>query len=467
MSLYNIIDKHMLLPIGDMVYRSNINTQWERLKRTEFVSKTDLTELQNTKLRKLIHHCYNTVPYYHELFCKLNLSPTDIQCQEDLCKLPVLTKQTIRDNYESLFSTTIDKRYRRTSSTGGSTGTPLQFCTDKREWSLQRAATLRAWDGYGIHLGDRIFSLGGSSITSKREILSLKGIYDLVIMRNHKYSSSAVDDISQQKHLEAFHKIKPKAIRGYGSSLVVFARYLKKIGYSPENIIAVLTTGEVLLPTYRKELEDVFNAPVYDAYGASDGGIVSHECQNHNGLHISEELCIIEITDKLGNRLPDGDIGFVTTTDLENYVFPFLRYHVGDMSYIKQKPCTCGRHSRQLGEVMGRAGKLLYNKQGVPLSPTMLPIMLYPDLNYHSIENQKLYNQIDQFQIRQDILGNIHILLKMKNPYKDTPLRNSIIENYKKHFTGSDITLEIVDTIPTLPSGKEDYCVSEYEQFSV
>ena len=115
MSLYNIIDKHMLLPIGDMVYRSNINTQWERLKRTEFVSKTDLTELQNTKLRKLIHHCYNTVPYYHELFCKLNLSPTDIQCQEDLCKLPVLTKQTIRDNYESLFSTTIDKRYRRTS----------------------------------------------------------------------------------------------------------------------------------------------------------------------------------------------------------------------------------------------------------------------------------------------------------------------------------------------------------------
>ena len=76
MSLYNIIDKHMLLPIGDMVYRSNINTQWERLKRTEFVSKTDLTELQNTKLRKLIHHCYNTVPYYHELFPISNVKKT-------------------------------------------------------------------------------------------------------------------------------------------------------------------------------------------------------------------------------------------------------------------------------------------------------------------------------------------------------------------------------------------------------
>ena len=88
------------------------------------------------------------------------------------------------------------------------------------------------------------------------------------------------------------------------------------------------------MPNYRMELKEVFNAPVFDAYGAGDGGIVSHECPCHNGLHITEELCVIEITDREGNVLPDGETGFVTATDLENYVFPFLRYHVGDMSYI-------------------------------------------------------------------------------------------------------------------------------------
>ena len=172
---------------------------------------------------------------------------------------------------------------------------------------------------------------------------------------------------------------------------------------------------------------------------------------------------MIEITDKEGNNLPDGEVGFVTTTDLENYAFPFIRYHVGDMSYIKKDPCPCGRHTRQFGEVMGRAGKLLYNKQGVPISPTMLPIMLYPQLDYHNVEYQQEYNKIDRFQIRQDSKGDIQILLKMKEGAGDPMYREEIVENYKRHFVGSEVTLRIVDEIPLLPSGKEDYCVSEYE----
>lgn len=463
MNLYNFVDKNLLLPLGDIVYGSNISAQWRRLKQSEFLTELELHELQDKKLRKLIDHCYSSVPYYNDLFCKLNITPKDIQCREDLCKLPVLTKQIIRDNYKSLFSTAVDKRYRKAASTGGSTGTPLLFCTDKREWSLQRAATLRAWESYGIHIGDRIFSLGGTSVTNKRGTISQKGLYDLVIMQNYKYSSSEVDDASQEEHLQAFKRLRPRVVRGYGSSLVIFARYIKKVGFHPKSIKAVLTTGEVLMPNYRKELEEVFQAPVYDAYGAGDGGIVAHECPYRNGLHLSEELCIIEITDKNGGLLPDGQVGFVTTTDLENYAFPFLRYHVGDMSYIKSEPCSCSRHSRQLGEVMGRAGKLLYNKQGVPISPTLLPIMLYPNLDYHSSENQILYNQIDRFQIRQDKFGDIRILLKMKSPQTDTPLKNDIIKNYMNHFVGSNVTLELVDYIPVLPSGKEDYCVSEYE----
>ena len=172
---------------------------------------------------------------------------------------------------------------------------------------------------------------------------------------------------------------------------------------------------------------------------------------------------MIEITDKEGNVLPDGEVGFVTTTDLENYAFPFIRYHVGDMSYIKKEPCSCGRHTRQFGEVMGRAGKLLYNKQGVPISPTMLPIMFYPNLDYHPVEIKVEYNKIDRYQIRQDSKGDITILIKMKKGEKDTSLRESILENYKRHFVGSEVTLVIVDDIPLMPSGKEDYCISEYE----
>lgn len=463
MSFYGFIDKHFLLPLGDLVYGSDIAGQLKELRRNEFLPAGDIKEIQNKKLQKLIKHSFETVPYYHKLFKSLGLTPADIRCREDLKLLPVLTKQMIRDHYNEMFSTAIDPQRRRQESTGGSTGTPLRFWIDKREWSMQRASSFRAWQSYGLELGDRIFSIGGNSLTQKKNSLSLKSIYDRLIVRNYKFSSADLSDACQQLHLESFKKIQPSALRGYGSSLVIFARYLKKVGYQPSCVKAVLTTGEVLMPNYRMELEQVFDAPVYDAYGAGDGGIVSHECTCHSGLHITEELCVIEITDKEGNILPDGETGYVTATDLENYVFPFIRYHVGDMSYLKTDDCPCGRHTRRFGEIMGRAGKLLYNKQGVPISPTMLPMMLYPDLDYHSIENQIEYNKIDRFQIRQDKEGDIQILLKMKEGAGELKITESILENYRRHFVGSNITLLIVDDIPTLPSGKEDYCISEYE----
>ena len=174
---------------------------------------------------------------------------------------------------------------------------------------------------------------------------------------------------------------------------------------------------------------------------------------------------MIEITDKEGHVLPDGEIGYVTSTDLENYVFPFIRYHVGDMSCVSSEPCSCGRHTRHFGEIMGRAGRLVYNKQGVPISPTALPMMLYPDLDYHKTENQNLYNKIDKFQIRQDSEGNVQILLKLKDKAEENGQFDYILTNFENQFPGSEIALSFVDEIPVLPSGKEDYCVSDYKRF--
>lgn len=464
MGFYSFIDRNILLPIGDLLYGSSVRSRLVEFRRYDRLTSEEIMDLQNRKLYKLVKHCYENVPYYTKLFNRLGLKPEDIQTHEDLRKLPILTKQIIRENYDDMMSTNIPSSRLIKSSTGGSTGTPLQFCKDAEEWSGQKAATLRAWEWYGLHLGDKIFSLGGNSIIKKKRKFSYKNIYDEVIMRNFKHSSADVTDEGMQKHYEALMKLKPKAIRGYGSSLYIFARYIEKRQLPVCPIKVVLTTGEVLVPEYRRKLEKVFQAPVYDEYGAGDGGILSHECPQREGLHIEENLCLIEITDKTGNVLPDGQVGYVTSTDLENYAFPFLRYQVGDMAYIKPGTCPCGRQSRRFGEIMGRAGRLVYNKQGVPISPTMLPIMMYPDLDYHKLESQVLYNKIDKFQIRQDKAGDIQVLLKMKDKADEDPSRyDFIITNYRNHFVGSEVSLSFVDEIPVLPSGKEDYCVSEFE----
>lgn len=462
-TLYNLLDRYLFLPLGDLVYGSCVVKKLKELQRHDFMSPRELRDLQNEKVRKIVKHCYDTVPYYHQMFDREGIDPNTICTADDLQRIPILTKQLIRDNYDSLFSTAVPPKRRRRSTTGGSTGTPLSFCTDNDEWSSWKASTLRAWEWYGLHLGDKIFSLGGNSINQKKALFTFKGLYDRVIMRNYKFSSSEVSDECMRQHYEDYLRLKPKALRGYGSSLFVFAKYIEKNHLDTLPTKVILTTGEVLMPEYRQKLESVFKAPVYDAYGAGDGGILSHECPKHSGFHITEESCVIEITDVIGKNLPDGEVGFVTTTDLDNYVFPFLRYHVGDMAYLKSELCPCGRSTKLIGQVMGRAGRLLYNKQGTPISPTMLPIMLFKQLNYHIHEHQLLYECIDRYQIRQDAEGNIKILLKMLDKNDEDYERYSyILDNYRNHFVGSDVAMEFVDTIPTLPSGKEDYCVSDY-----
>ncbi len=463
MSLYNILDRYVFLPIGDLVYGSSVVSKYKEMMRNDNLSASEIRAIQDRKLQKLVKHCYETVPYYTKLFDNLEIKPEQIRTREDLQVLPVLTKQIIRENYEDLFSGAISPKRWQKSSTGGSTGMPLKFCTDTAEWSSWKASTLRAWEWYGLHLGDKIFSLGGSSINKRKSALTFKGLYDRVIMRNYKYSSADVSDESMRCNYEAFIKLKPRAVRGYGSALYIFARYIERMSLPLPPVKVVLTTGEVLMPEYRRKLEEVFGAPVYDAYGAGDGGILSHECIKREGFHITEESCVIEITDKEGVPLPVGEVGYVCTTDLDNYVFPFLRYHVGDMAYLKKETCSCGRHTRLIGEVMGRAGKLVYNKQGVPISPTVLPMMFYPELNYHNAEYQKVYNKIDKFQIRQDVRGDICILLKLKDRNEPHAQFHYVETNYRNHFLGSKVEVRFVDEIPTLPSGKEDYCISEYE----
>lgn len=463
MSIYSYLDKHLLLPIADVVMSRGISKEWKVMREAEIFSEKQLFDFQSRRLQALVKHCYLHVPYYRNMFNTLDLKPDDIKTREDLRKIPVLTKQIIRDHYDELVADNISEYNVADGSTGGSTGTPLKFKRDVQSWNMAWASSFRAWEWYGYHLGEKMFTLGGNSLVKNIHGVSAKDIFDKVIMRNLKRSSSEVDDEAMRNHYEAFMRYKPVAMRGYASSLVIFARYIEKNNLPLHQLKLVLTTGEMLMPDYRDTIERVFKCKVYDAYGAGDGGIASHECLLQQGLHLSEERCVVEITDREGNVLPDGQTGYVCTTDLGNYAFPFLRYHVGDMAYIKLEKCSCGRVSRVLGQVMGRAGKLLYNKQGVPISPTMLPIMLYRDNNYHDASNVEIYNKIDRFQIRQDKAGNIRVLLKLKNANEDKSQFEYIITNYRNHFIGSEVCLEFVEEIPTLPSGKEDYCVSEYK----
>lgn len=468
MSIYSIIDRKVIIPLGDKLKGRNLHGEFANALKTQWLSEEELTKLQNEKLQRLMKHAYENVPYYTRVFHERGLKPEDIRSRSDLAKLPILTKELIKENYKELISIDIKKRKAIDGSTGGSTGTPMRFKEDIETWNKLRGLNFRGWTWAGFNVGEKLFTLAGNSLVAKNTggmKMMIKNLYDSVIMRNNKHDCTNITPEAMKEHYEDMMRYKPKGIRGYASSLYFLAKYIDENKLPVPKVMVVFTTGEKLHPNYRYKIQQVFHAPVFDGYGASDGGVTAHECYMHEGMHIGEEHCVLEIVSNDGKVLPDGEVGHVITTDLNNYVFPFIRYKVGDLAYIKKELCSCGRKHRLLGEVIGREGRAIYNKQGRPFSSIVIDNMMFKDLDIHTEECQRLYERMDRFQIRQDKLGDLRILIKPVDPKEPLSTFDYVKDNFNIYFPNSKVDIEFVNDIPPLPSGKEDYCVSEYTDF--
>ncbi|MFC1963382.1 hypothetical protein ACFLVL_02035 [Chloroflexota bacterium] len=134
------------------------------MEDTQWWSPEQLHELQNRKLRALIQHVYENVPYYHRIFEERRLNANDIQTVEDLQKLPILTKNDIRQNQSDLVAKDTSKRKSVLTTTSGSTGEPLAFYTDMDAISINWAGIFRGWEWAGYRLGDKRATLAGSSL---------------------------------------------------------------------------------------------------------------------------------------------------------------------------------------------------------------------------------------------------------------------------------------------------------------
>ncbi|MCO5383595.1 MAG: hypothetical protein NHB15_17230 [Methanosarcina barkeri] len=100
-------------------YKKLIQNQWK--------SYDELKKEQELQLRQMINFSYNNVPYYHRLFRDLKLSPEDIKSIEDLEKLPILTKNIIKQNWDEFLPLNLKNMSYYNLTTGGSTGSPLRF----------------------------------------------------------------------------------------------------------------------------------------------------------------------------------------------------------------------------------------------------------------------------------------------------------------------------------------------------
>ena len=426
----------ILLPLADKIARTKIVSNYDTIKTLRGSDELEIRKWQNERLKELIDHAYNNTLYYRKLFDRLKLSPSDIKTIDDLVKIPPLTKEIIRANYSDLIPSNIDSIHYKRAQTGGSTAEPLRYRHDINSWSYCTANTFLNWGKIGYRLGDKYIALGSSSIIPDRKP-SLR--HKLFYRLKGKVSFSAIDmspDVLNNL-LTVIRKNKIRYIYGYATALYLFAKYCKESSINIPYIKGLISTSEVLLPEYKELIEETFNCPVLDAYGAGDGGITAFKFDEEY-FEVGYN-CVIE-TDKLVNDRS----GELYLTDLLNLALPFIRYKVGDGGELSRRDNYNGQ---ALDKLYGRIPNIIPLENGKTLIAPGFTV-LFSGLEVKSYKIVKTgFNQLTIRIIKDTNYSSID----------EETIRSSFAEHAGKDC---EIIIEIVSKFNDKLSGKRDYFIT-------
>jgi phenylacetate-CoA ligase len=147
---------------------------------------------------------------------------------------------------------------------------------------------------------------------------------------------------------------------GTPSFLLNLAEKAEEMGLDCRNDLSLrvaFVAAEMLPESLRSKLEEKFGMMIRQSYGTADIGCLGYECREKNGMHIPDDR-IVEIVDPTtGKQLPPGKPGEIVGTTF-NKVYPLIRFGTGDLSYLTDSPCPCGRTSPRLAKILGRVDQV-------------------------------------------------------------------------------------------------------------
>lgn len=429
-SLYGYIEKKNRLG-------GKFSKYYTDLKKTEWWDIECINEFQEKELRKIILYCYNNIPYYKKVFDDNFIRPEEIRTKDDLKKIPVLDKETVRENYNDLINLKINGKLIH-GHTSGSTGKSLQLLFTQDAIQMRWALWFRHKARFGINPDDPYATFTGKvavPINQKkppywRENRTLKQ----TVFTMHHMSEDKIESIVDRLNRGGF-----AYYTGYPSILYSCAQLISERGLEitqPPNVI--FTGAEYLLDNQRDLIGRVFKCFVTDQYGFSEGCGNASRCES-DYFHEDFEYGILECYNPIENE--DGSItGEILATGFTNLAMPLLRYRVGDTATWVNTKCNCGRHSTVIKEINGRTEDYVITPEGNKI--------LRFDYIFKDTDN------VLEAQVVQKVLGEIIIRVVKRDGYNIKDEENISKEVYSKISPSLKVKFEYINEIEREATGK-------------
>jgi phenylacetate-CoA ligase len=348
-------------------------------RRATYVPREQLMARRDARVREAVAYAAETVPHYRELFRREGIDPREIRTAGELERLPLLDKMPLRTDPARLVSTSRRAHDAVEYHTVGTTGIPVQISHDRTSLleTVAYAERERVIESRFVGKRVRYTRMSISDVTGTGN--QTRAFYRrsmLAPVRPRRHSLSVGSPLEET--IAAINRIRPDLIRSYGSFLELLYGTVVARGIPMHKPKLVVYGGDRLTPRGRSLIEHDVGIPVVSRYNCVESFMIGFFCEERRWFHLHDDLCHVRIVDAEGGTLPDGTRGEVVISNLVNRGTVLLNYRLGDHATIVTEECSCGRTTRLLSELEGRAQEFVRLPDGSLVSPTMLADAIEP-----------------------------------------------------------------------------------------
>jgi phenylacetate-CoA ligase len=430
------------IALTSLMYNSSYQKTYNFVRQSQWWSSEQIQKYQWQQLTALLHHAYEYVPYYTQLFKTRGITPDDIQSLQDFQQLPFLTKEIVQEHTNEFKATNYPAYTFEENSTGGSTGFLLRFNVEKGVWFAKHLAYMKL-------LLERAEC---QSLDKSVQIIGREKPWEYrPLSRTLVLSSYQMTDQNLPRYIKKIRRLQPQYFIGYPSAITMLATYMKHHSIELKEIKAIFCFGETIYDWQREFLEKFFQCRVHGQYGHREQCVLAGTCEKSNSYHIFPDYGFVELIDR--NEQPviqDGESGEIVATGFHTGIFPFIRYKTGDIAIYSTHHCECGRNYQLFKSIEGRVQDFMVSK-----TKRLVPLMGVLQLIAKSSPNMK------EYQLCQDCEGEIKLHIVKKEGFSSDDVRH-IRENFQKRL-GDEFSLffTYVDSIPRTNRGKYQFLVQK------
>ncbi|MBI1811653.1 MAG: AMP-binding protein [Nitrospirae bacterium] len=321
-------------------------------RNIEFSGRDRISEVQEKLLREHLDYLINNSPYYRRTLKGMDIQNISLK---NLHELPYTDKSEFGKYCDDFLAAPLSKIVDIVFSSG-TTGKPSQIMYTEND--LKRLAYNEeiSFAGCGITADDIVLltcTIDKCFVAGLAYFLGIRSLGAAAVRNGLNTTAS---------HLEIIQRARPTVIVGVPSFILKLGKYIESKNIDPRDIGVkrLVCIGEPLrdkdmsLLRMGSHIEEMWGAKVFSTYASSETITTFCECRMQAGGHLHPDLAIVEIVDEKGRVLQAGETGEVVVTPFSIDGMPLLRFKTGDVSFIIDEPCGCGRFSHRLGPKLGR-----------------------------------------------------------------------------------------------------------------